>query len=119
MSSSLRIAAMQEIKNNLRHYSSFINSGITQIDKYLKDGVFAGDIGDLLLNSLSNTLAVPFCIITARSDIEVMIVKCKTVPVTEHPIFVAFHHSGAGHYSAVQTNRTKVNWIQIRMMPRK
>lgn len=105
--SHLRKSTVKHIKENLHLYNNFMATlDMETIDHYEQDGVFEGNIGDLLISAISNMLEIPIIIITARSDIEVIIINCDS-PITIEPLCVAYDHAGPGHYSATMDIHTE------------
>ena len=70
--------------------------------RFLQDGEFTGDVGDLVLPALVNVLAIPMTVFTSAENMPVLSLLPITSMVMEsEPIFLAYLHEGPGHYDAV------------------
>ena len=70
--------------------------------RFLQDGEFTGDVGDLVLPALVNVLAIPMAVFTSAENMPVRSLLPITSMVMEsEPIFLAYLHEGPGHYDAV------------------
>ena len=67
---------------------------------FLNDGYFASDLGNCMALAMANLLNLPIVVITQMESMSVVpIIPRETLQCL--PIFVAFDHSGEGHYDAV------------------
>lgn len=101
----LRACVVQEwLGKNSKFYQEFMTEGqlTVQAEKFLHDGEFSIDIGDLAVAALSNTLQSPLVLFTSRPSQPIYIQNPTHSPMASvSPIFLAFLHTGPGHYDAV------------------
>ena len=62
-------------------------------------GVFDRDIGDLVIKVCSSIIKVPVIVITSSRSVPV-VPFTPDEPLTNQPIYIAYHYYGAGHYDA-------------------
>lgn len=103
MSHKLRELIVHEWISHPEDYQPFIGVGQLldhEASLFLNDGYFASELGNCMALAMANLLSLPIVVITQMESMSV-------VPVTPRetlqclPIFVAFDHSGEGHYDAV------------------
>ena len=103
MCSKLRELTVYEWISHPEEYQPFL--GVQQslneeARLFLTDGHFASELGNSMPLAMANLLKLPIVVMTQMEHLHV-------IPVTPRetleclPIFVAFDHSGAGHYDAV------------------
>ena len=61
-------------------------------------GVFDRDIGDLVIKVCSSIIKVPVIVITSSRSVPV-VPFTPDEPLTNQPIYIAYHYYGAGHYA--------------------
>ena len=69
--------------------------------KFLQDGHYSGDLGDLVLPALVNVLSQPVTIFTSAENRPVVTLMPISSVVDSHPFFLAYNQNGSGHYDAV------------------
>ena len=96
----LRICMVKEWIDNTDYYQGFVTADITAVaHQYLASGQFTGDMGDLMVLTLSNVLQTPITIFTSITNMPVIcITPTMQVAGTAQPLFLTFIHSGPGHY---------------------
>lgn len=60
-------------------------------------GVFDRDIGDLVIKVCSSKIKVPVIVITSSTSVPV-VPSTPDEPLTNQPIYIAYHYYCAGHY---------------------
>ena len=112
MAYGLRQSAVTEIEQKSSFYSNFFeNMEQLNISEYRNDGKFEGAMGDAMITSLSNALQIPILIVTARPDIEVILIECKQ-SISGTPICVAYNHEGPGHYDALSSKTIETSPVE-------
>ena len=61
--------------------------------------VFDSDIGDLVIKVCSSIIKVPVIVITSSRSVPV-VPFTPDEPLTNQPIYIAYHYYSAGHYDA-------------------
>ena len=98
---TLRQAIVDEIISNKNHYESFAESKqLENIDIYRQLGRFEGQAGDLFVSAAASVLAIPISVVTARSNLKVIVQEPRDQVLCCKPLFIGYDHSGPGHYSA-------------------
>lgn len=101
----LRQATVNEwLGENSSHYQSFLTGDQlhTQAHKFLQDGEYSGDLGDLVLPALVNVLSQPVTIFTSAENMPVVtLTPISSLVIDSHPLFVAYNQDKSGHYDAV------------------
>ena len=105
LTAKLREAVVQEwLGENTLYYQSFLTHQQLQVEvhRFLRDGEFAGDIGDLVLPAVVNVLALPMTVFTSAQNMAVItLLPTTSVAVETEPIYLSYIHDGPGHYDAV------------------
>ena len=105
LAKKLREAVVQEwMGENTMCYQSFLTHQQLKEEahRFLQDGEFTGDVGDLVLPALVNVLAIPMAVFTSAENMPVLSLLPITSMVMEsEPVFLAYLHEGPGHYDAV------------------
>ena len=99
----LRKLFIKEVSENIDDYKDWMtgNNHLEEIDKFNQDGYFASEVGDFCAKATATLLRVPVVVVTALPN-------QPTVPflprdfVTTTPIYIAYDHSGPGHYDATK-----------------
>ena len=103
MSSRLRELTVHEWMSHPEEYQPFIGTEQTVNHEallFLADGHFASDLGNSMPLAMANLLKLPLVVISQMESLPV-------IPITPRetiyclPIFIAFDHSGSGHYDAL------------------
>ena len=106
VSEILRQLTTDELKRNEAKYLPFLhNVQENQYDDLVKDfqrpGVFAGDMGDLIVKSMANVLKTPLVILTNISNYKVITVTPDEFHNGNDSIFLTYTRDGPGHYDAL------------------
>ena len=101
--STLRLLFVQECKKRTDDYLNFFAGSktkfIERVVEFETKGVFDNAVGDLVPRVCSDLLRVPITILTSihpQDETEFMPDRL----LSNSPIFIAYHHYGAGHYDA-------------------
>ena len=103
----LRELFVKEVSDNIEEYRDWMTTGVNGLEevyKFSQDGFFANEVGDLCARATAKVLKIPIVIITALPS-------TPTVPFLPHefltttPIYIAYDHSGPGHYDATKGTR--------------
>ena len=96
----LRVRMVDEWNANHDYYQGFVTSDITTLaDDYLQSGCFSGNVGDLMVLTISNVLLMPITIFTSIPNMPVLCIMPTTeITGTVQPILLAYTQSGPGHY---------------------
>lgn len=100
---TLRHLFVQELTENINEYKSWMseNCSLSEIEKFKMDGHFASEVGDLCVRACAKILRIPILLITALLNVpSIPFLPPKFVTVT--PLYIAFDHSGPGHYDATK-----------------
>ena len=110
----LRQATVAEwLEENSHHYQSFLTHDQLreQAQRFLVDGEYCGDLGDLVLPALVNVLSLPITVFTSAENMPVlMLFPISSIPSDSNPLFIAYNQDGSGHYDAV----CRINAIEDR-----
>ena len=105
LAKNLREAVVLEwIGENTMYYQSFLTHQQLQEEahRFLQDGEFTGDVGDLVLPALVNELAILMTVFTSAENMPVLtLLPITSVVMESEPIFLAYLHEEPGHYDAV------------------
>ena len=71
----------------------------TEVQKYLKPGVFSSTLGDAMLFGLSSVLRLPLVVFTSIESWPCMTIHPRSIPLDPMPILLAYLQAGPGHYS--------------------
>ena len=100
----LRELFVKEVSDNIEEYRDWMTTGVNGLEevyKFSQDGFFANEVGDLCARATAKVLKIPIAIVTALPS-------TTTVPflsqefLTTTPIYIAYDHSGPGHYDATK-----------------
>ena len=101
--SKLRELTVHEWTSHPEDYQPFLGVEQTvnhEAQLFLTDGHFASELGNSMPLAMANLLKLPIVVMSQMENLPVIpITPRETVHCL--PIFVAFEHSGAGHYDAV------------------
>lgn len=87
------------IGDNSDYYQSFVTSDIqSEAEQYLNSGEFAGNLGDLMVVTLSNVLHLPIMIFTTITNLPVICITPVTNIESTIPLYLTYNHVGPGHY---------------------
>lgn len=99
----LRCGMVEELRQNSDYYKGFLSAELdiqVEADRFLQDGFFDAELGNLMISSLSNFLGTPIIVFTSIRDVPLLHFAPKE-PVVQVPILVAYNQSGLGHYDSV------------------
>lgn len=99
----LRELFVRELSENIDNYKEWMSgkSILTEINNFKDDGYYASEVGDICTRACANILRIPIVLVTALPTV-------PTIPflpqdfVTSVPIYIAYDHSGSGHYDATK-----------------
>ena len=100
----LRELFVKEVSDNIEEYRDWMTTGVNGLEevyKFSQDGFLANEVGDLCARATAKVLKIPIAIVTALPS-------TTTVPflsqefLTTTPIYIAYDHSGPGHYDATK-----------------
>ena len=98
----LRKAVVDELLgNNTAEYQSFLSHEqlSTQAQRFLKDGEFMGEVGDLMIKALCNVLQTPIILFTSVKGLPIIVSTPTHNPLKEVEfIYLAYNQYGPGHY---------------------
>ena len=103
MSHKLRGLIVHEWISHPEDYQPFLGVGHLldhEASLFLNDGYFASELGNCMALAMANLLNLPIVVITQMESMSVVSVTPRET-LQCLPIFVAFDHSGEGHYDAV------------------
>ena len=92
------------MNEDIRDYKDWMSSAedeLEQVAKFKQDGFFASEVGDLCARATAKLLQIPVVIVTALPTAPT-IPFLPSVFITTTPIYVAYDHSGPGHYDATR-----------------
>lgn len=99
----LRGKLVDEWLSNRDEYQKFLVD--TDLEEkaveFKSNGVFTGELGNMMLLGVSNVLRMPVTVFTAMEHFAIIPVSPRSKPLTGTPIYLAFNHAGPGHYDAV------------------
>ena len=100
---NLRLLFVREVTENLDEYREWMScsSNVREIERFKTDGHFASDIGDICAKACANLLRVPIIVITALPNVPSIPFLPKHF-ITAVPMYLAYDHSGPGHYDATK-----------------
>lgn len=98
----LRKSVVDELLgSNTTEYQSFLSHEQlpTQAQRFLRDGEFMGEIGDLMVKALCNVLQTPIILFTSVKDMPIIVCTPTHNPLKEVDfIYLAYNQYGPGHY---------------------
>ena len=99
----LRQLFVNELLTNKQEYKEWLTEDCTEadIEMFKRNGFFTSELGDLCAKACANVLKIPLVLITALPDVPSVPFIPKSF-VTTSPIFIAYDHSGPGHYNATK-----------------
>ena len=74
-------------------------------------GFFDQEIGDVVISVCSNLLRIAIMVVTSSTTIPFLSFHCDQ-PLTNSPVFVAYHYYGAGHYDATESLKKGKRWLE-------
>jgi hypothetical protein len=109
MAAHLRQLVVGEWRNHQEKYEGYVvGMNITQqIDLFLRDGYFNSELGNTMVLALANVFGVPIVVFSSIIQYPVINVNPDHMSVPL-PVFVAYNHSGCGHYDAIITEETSL-----------
>ena len=70
-----------------------------------------GDFWDVVIRVCSNLLRIAIMVVTSSTTIPFLSFHCDQ-PLTNSPVFVAYHYYGAGHYDATESLKKGKRWLK-------
>lgn len=99
----LRAKLVDEWLSNKDEYQKFLVD--TELEEkaaeFRNNGVFTGELGNMMLLGVSNVLRMPVTVFTAMEHFAIIPVSPRSKPLIGTPIYLSFNHAGPGHYDAV------------------
>ena len=85
---------------NYKLYQSFVTVDLREEgQEFMQSGQFTGEVGDLMVFTLSNILQSPIAIFTSIPNLPVICITPMFVHAeSDNPIFLTFIQEGPGHY---------------------
>ena len=71
----------------------------SKVNEFRGTGLFDREIGDVVIKACSNILRIPIMLITSSQSVP-CVQFFPDDPLSNDPIFIAYHYYGAGHYDA-------------------
>ena len=107
VSKQLRCIAVEEWTQHADYYSGFLIdcNVVEEAQKFLNPGTFNCDLGDTVLLSLANALSIQFIVFTTMEYHPVIHVSPGCIK-SGCTIYLAYTHTGCGHYDSVIDNDT-------------
>ncbi len=97
-----RLMVVEWLGDNSDYYQKFVSFDIRdRATTFLNQGQFAGDLGDLMIVTLSNILYIPIVIFTSNPGLPVICITRTTCIESVEPLYLAYIHQEAGHYDYV------------------
>lgn len=106
----LRKLLVSEWLANASEYENFVIQNCEKsfrelAESYKVSGVFAGELGNIMVIGLANVLGINIVLYTSMTRMETIPVVPREKALISCPIHLAFNHSGCGHYDAVVESR--------------
>lgn len=76
---------------------------INDIDSFMTAGVFASNIGDLVVDVCADVLGLPIVVISSLSQMNVSIHLPKHQQHSDSPIYLSYDASASGHYDGTKS----------------
>lgn len=104
----LRNLLVDEWIMNKQDYQPFFQTDNFDEDakEYKTPGTYATSIGDAMLLGLSNVLRLQMIVFTSVPSWPYTPISPRCPPLCQQPIYLAYQHSGNGHYSLAILNET-------------
>ena len=85
--------------DNADYYQGFVTSDIrSKAELYLSSGEFAGNLGELIVVTLSNILHIPITTFISIHNLPVICITPLSEVETVVPLYLTYTHTGPGHY---------------------
>lgn len=102
---NIRKLFVTELQGNLAAYKDWIDMEKVNVEEDLKNfqqsGFFSSDIGDLCVKVCANLLQVPIIVVPSLPNVKFFpFLPTKFTSTT--PIYVAYNHTGPGHYDGTK-----------------
>lgn len=100
---NLRLLFVREVNQNIDEYREWMSSPSfgSDIERFQTDGHFASEIGDICAKACANLLRIPIVLITALPTVASIPFLPKYFTGST-PLYLAYDHSGPGHYDATK-----------------
>ena len=111
----LRKLFVNEVTENISDYENWMTAGSNNLEtvaKFKESGFFASEVGDLCASATAKLLRIPIIVVTALPT-------PPTIPFlpdisSDTPMYIAYDHSGPGHYDATKGKRKHFFFITRR-----
>ncbi len=98
----LRQLFCDEVRKNHHKYQEWVDFDIqTEVERFTNSGWFNSSLGDLCVLVCSRLLNISIMVITSYSKVPYLPFIPETI-LTNSVVFIAFNHSGLGHYDATK-----------------
>lgn len=101
---NLRLLFVREVNQNIDEYREWMSdspSFASDIERFQNDGHFASEIGDICAKACADLLRIPIVLITALPTVASIPFLPKYFTGCT-PVYLAYDHSGPGHYDATK-----------------
>ena len=106
---ALRQLFVKELTEENCSYENFVTGTKEELaskaNEFRESGVFDREIGDVVMKACSNILRMPIMLITSSQSVP-YVQFFPDDPISNDPVYVAYHYYGAGHYDATSTVTT-------------
>ena len=106
---ALRQLFVKELSDDNCSYRNFVTGSKEELaskaNEFRTTGVFDREFGDVVIKACSNIPRVPIMVITSSQSVP-YVPFFPEDPLSNDPIYVAYHYYGAGHYDATSTMTT-------------
>lgn len=102
LAAKLRQLVVDEWRSHQEDYEGYVvgNNIAQQIDLFLRDGFFNSELGNTMVLALANVMGMPIIIFSSILQYPIISVNPHHMTVAI-PVFVAYNHTGCGHYDGV------------------
>ena len=101
----LRSLLVDEWLAHASEYKNFITSQETSFQQlansYRSHGVFAGELGNIMVVGIANVLKINLVLFTSMQRMGTIPIVPRGKALISYPLYLAFNHSGCGHHDAV------------------
>ncbi|XP_057310862.1 uncharacterized protein LOC130648786 [Hydractinia symbiolongicarpus] len=99
----LRALFVHELKSGEQYKNYMTKEDINDIDSFMTAGVFASNIGDLVVDVCADVLGLPIVVISSLSQMNVSIHLPKHQQHSDSPIYLSYDASASGHYDGTKS----------------
>ncbi len=101
IAAALREATVEEwLGDNCEYYQGFTTDDIlVHAQQYRLSGEFAGNLGDLMVMTITNIIRLPLFLFTNIPNmLTILVSPSLSTPISNVPLYLVFNAAGAGHY---------------------